>query len=496
MSRRAANTTVPLYDDIYQCVADLKDSEKDDLYTDVWSCMAIYRALPPLPQQLVLRMLLPNCPLSTLFPKPETLPAASSANKQPPEVEWKKMWRSADNKSNFDFVCKLRVWVLNDESNDRIRGVSGTPVDVRLHPVYRTNLLEALSGDGEVPPKQKLAMHARPTDAMVKFGWNKWEKVLKYIVRSPKLNEQPNQTMINLLDAAWLVKLREEDQAPQLTPEGFQFLLRDTYSQIWRVLQQYMHQESIAPHKLDVIKLLFRMGFSKVAVPYALRNLTEVQQTTVLDLESFGLTHGLPKGEVTKKNFLITPLGVHLTSPSRDKPMFKPSGAGSKDDGTGYIIVETNYHVYAYTTNTLQIELLSRFVEKRYELPGLYVGLITRNSILGALKDGITANEILGYLFHRAHPEMHKTNKFVLPETVVDQIRLWESERNRIKTKPGTLFSNFSSADDYFTKKDIVKELGDDFIIFENEETQVFVVPSDKVEEAVDALKKAAKRVR
>lgn len=72
----------------------------------------------------------------------------------------------------------------------------------------------------------------------------------------------------------------------------------------------------------------------------------------------------------------------------------------------GYIIVETNYRVYAYTESKLQISLLALFTELLYRFPNLTVGVITRDSIRQALRGGITARQIISYLEQHAHPKV------------------------------------------------------------------------------------------
>ena len=47
-----------------------------------------------------------------------------------------------------------------------------------------------------------------------------------------------------------------------------------------------------------------------------------------------------------------------------------------------YIVVETNYRIYAYTDSNLQIALLGLFTEVLYRFPNLCVGVITRASII------------------------------------------------------------------------------------------------------------------
>lgn len=55
---------------------------------------------------------------------------------------------------------------------------------------------------------------------------------------------------------------------------------------------------------------------------------------------------------------------------------------------------------------------------------------------------------MLSYLETHAHPEMKKSLP-ILPPTVTDQLRLWDSERNRLKTTQGFLYQNFQKAEEY-----------------------------------------------
>lgn len=80
--------------------------------------------------------------------------------------------------------------------------------------------------------------------------------------------------------------------------------------------------------------------------------------------------------------------------------------------------------------------------------PNLAVALITRDSIRTALRGGITAVQISRFLKMHAHPQQQQkhakkgsgankaagsnaADEDVIPPTVIDQIYLWENERNR-----------------------------------------------------------------
>ena len=60
------------------------------------------------------------------------------------------------------------------------------------------------------------------------------------------------------------------------------------------------------------------------------------------------------------------------------------------------------------------------------------MAVITRKSIRQALKGGITASQIVRFLKMHAHPKQLKTGgKDVIPPTIIDQIYLWQKERDR-----------------------------------------------------------------
>mgnify|MGYP003312595120 CR=1 FL=1 len=91
----------------------------------------------------------------------------------------------------------------------------------------------------------------------------------------------------------------------------------------------------------------------------------------------------------------------------------------------GHVVVETNYRVYAYTTSAVEVEILRLFTRPDYKLPNLYVGMVTRESVLAALSGGISAEQIVRYLRQHAHPQTRKTPGAAVPTNVCDQIRLW-----------------------------------------------------------------------
>ena len=85
------------------------------------------------------------------------------------------------------------------------------------------------------------------------------------------------------------------------------------------------------------------------------------------------------------------------------------------------IIIETNYKMYAYTTSVLQEQVLRLFTEIDYKLPHMLIGVMTRKSIRRALTTGITATQIIDYLYMHAHPQVSRVVTCLVLLLLLDQ---------------------------------------------------------------------------
>jgi len=186
------------------------------------------------------------------------------------------------------------------------------------------------------------------------------------------------------------------------------------------------------------------------------------------DLRDYGL---IWQRRPTSRRFYPTRLATTLTSSLPPLPTSTGTGAGSRSQAQGFIILETNYRLYAYTDNPLQTAVLNIFVTLKSRFPNLVVGTVTRDSVKKALSNGITADQIIKYLTAHAHPQMRKNNPLI-PVTVQDQIRLWELERNRLKSQEGYLYTSFASQADYDLVLRYAKQLG--VVLWENTQKRCF----------------------
>mmetsp|Transcript_18536 Transcript_18536/g.42394 ORF Transcript_18536/g.42394 Transcript_18536/m.42394 type:complete len:181 (+) Transcript_18536:1127-1669(+) len=98
------------------------------------------------------------------------------------------------------------------------------------------------------------------------------------------------------------------------------------------------------------------------------------------------------------------------------------------------IIVQTNFQLCAYTCSELHVKMIGLFcdVNTLRRLTNVVFYKITRDSVKGAFRLGISASQITRFLRMHAHPRL-RTGKYPpLPFNVEDQIVLWDRERSRV----------------------------------------------------------------
>jgi transcription initiation factor TFIIH subunit 4 len=230
---------------------------------------------------------------------------------------------------------------------------------------------------------------------------------------------------------------------------------------------------------VDVVSFLFMLGSLELGQSYSKANLTPTQAQMLLDLGDYGIIYQ----NGSSSRYYPTRLATTLTSDAgalrSASSTFKsalsasPSSSGSSDNG--FIVIETNYRIYAYTSSPLQIAILQLFCRLSTRYPNMIAGKITRESIRRAVAMGITADQIISFLSTHAHPQMKKQNLYlVLPPTVVDQIRLWQIEGERMKATTGFLFKDFVNAAEFDGPCRYAEEIG--VLVWKNEPRRMFFV--------------------
>ncbi|XP_054277744.1 general transcription factor IIH subunit 4 [Macrosteles quadrilineatus] len=441
--------------DLHDYLKTLPKEVLERLYNHPTTCLAVYRELPAIAKHYVIRLLFVEQPV----------PQAVIAS-------WVSQAYAKDHNEVTKVLCELRIW--------QEASIPGGLAGWSLNPTFKKNTKIALNGGGkpwtlstqlETDPKY------RDIGYLDKYALERWECVLHYMVGSQQ-QEGISADAVRILLHAGLMKRDEDDGSPVITREGFQFLLLDTPAQVWYFILQYL--DTVESRGLDLVEcltFLFQLSFSTLGKDYSTEGMSEGLLMFLQHLREFGLVYQRKRKE---KRFYPTRLALNMASGQ--------TGSPTDLQKEGYIIVETNYRVYAYTDSNLQVALLALFCEMLYRFPNLAVGILTRDSVRMALRSGITAQQMIGFLRLHAHPRMLVAGPPVLPPTVVDQIQLWENERDRFIFTEGVLYSQFLSQADFDILRDYAQDLG--VLTWQNDRRRTMVV----TKQGHDEVKKFWKR--
>ncbi|KAL9595685.1 MAG: hypothetical protein Q9219_006281 [cf. Caloplaca sp. 3 TL-2023] len=427
------------------------------LYMQPSTALAIFRRmLPPLAKSIVMAMLYITRPL------PIT------------DLEtWVRPGSRREQDTAVDLLERLQILKRTAEP--------GKPRSYILTNPFVASLKQALTGAGnhqsfgvpsEVPPKEAV------TPAQLdEFARRQWEGVLGYMVGSTGIglrNEGTNLSLSvkHLLQYGGLVDVR--GRSVDITQDGFAFVLQEVNAQVWTILVLYLENaEQLNMDRVDVLSFLFMLGSLELGQAYSKAGLTATQLQMLLDLRDFGIIYqDSPKSDI----YYPTRLATTLTS---DAGALRSASAGlenalsSSTSDKGYVVIETNYRIYAYTSSPLQIAILSLFARLSTRYPNMVSGKMTRESVRRAIGMGITGDQIIDFLYTHAHAQMRK-NTPVLPPTVVDQIRLWQIEGERMKSTVGFLFKDFLSAAEYQGPCQYARDIG--VLVWKNDVKRMFFV--------------------
>ncbi|KAK5942415.1 RNA polymerase II transcription factor B 52 kDa subunit [Knufia obscura] len=466
---------------------ELQGVELQKLYKSPPSALAIFRKLlSGLSKHFVMSML--YCPRPT------------------PLAEFELMVKASHAKDRQMALDQLRRYHIMRETTLK----SGKALT--LVPEFAKSLRQVLGGGGSgysfgqvITPPSSEAVSVEDLDD---YARQQWEGILGYMVGSSNLAElqqpgeelvPPSQGVIELLKAGSLITVHgtaSRGQIPTITKDGFAFVLKDVNTQIWALLFLYVdNADAFEMDKIEVLSFIFFVASLELGLAYSTSTLTKTEKQILQDLLGLGIVY---QPNPTAPYFYPTRLATTLTSSSTTALTTASQTLGSslqpnsdlsavhntsphQTPGSGFIIIETNFRLYAYTSSSLQIALLSLFIALRSRHPNMVTGKMTKQSVQRAIQTGITAEQIISYLATHAHPQMKRyaaaelsrnqarqvalnassagvtpeatanatLQLKVIPDTIMDQISLWQMERDRITSNVGFLLKDFSSQSEY-----------------------------------------------
>ncbi|XP_037940570.1 general transcription factor IIH subunit 4-like [Teleopsis dalmanni] len=458
---------------LYEYLRALKPELLEKLYSYPPICLAVYQELSEIARQFVIR---------TLFVE-QAVPQAVVAS-------WGSQHFAKELAEAIASLSALCVW--------RVTPIPGGLSGWELCPNFKKNLRVALLGGGKPWLMSYTSdKHSKPRDiySLDKYAASRWNCVLKFMVGPETCNklgcdnELISPDAVRILLHSNLMKRIEKDGV-RITSQGFQFLLFDTQTQVWTFMLQYLDAcEERGLSLPECLSLLFQLSFSTLGRNYSSDGMSSRMLTFLQHLREFGLVFQRKRKE---GRFYPTRLALNMGNKNRISSV---SNEAKKSEG--YIIVETNYRVYAYTNDQLKVSILALFTELIYRFPNLVVGVLTRDSVRQALRGGITADQIISYLKQYAHANMKidldPNASSALPPTVLDQMRLWELERNRFTFTEGVVYNQFLSQADFITLRDYANS--SDALIWQNERTRTMVVTRNGHDDVKRFWKRYSKNV-
>ncbi|PNS17157.1 hypothetical protein CAC42_7211 [Sphaceloma murrayae] len=400
------------------------------LYQHPSTALAIFRRmLPHLAKNVVMAIL--------FMPKPFAIADLDA---------WCKSDVDSIREKDQSLSILIRLKIFEETKNE-----IGRPA-YKLAKSFGKSLRMALTGGGNhrsfgIPSKD--ADKSEVTiDFLDTYARKQWEAILYYVVGSVETEAQSSIEISagtkKILIEGEFVAMR--GKRPQITKKGFEFLLEEINAQIWTLLIEYLKlAQGYGMDSVEAISFLFTLGSLELGTSYDTSNLTPTQNQMLDDLSDMGIVYSRGSGST---RYYPTRLATTLTSDAPALPnnaltattvsaSTLPGGALS-DNEKGFIILETNYRLYAYTSSPLLIQIISLFASLKTRYPNMLTATLTKTSIQRAIQRGITADQIVSYLTTHAHPILRKQQP-ILPPTVVDQIRLWQLEGERMKATPGFL---------------------------------------------------------
>ena len=248
----------------------LQSEQLDNLYNHPATCLAVFRELPPLAKQIVMRLIfvqqaVPQAVISSWV----TAQYQKQSNETKERLTSLKLWHSTKMPGGME------AWLLN-----------GT---------FRANLRMALSGGGQpwtMSAYLEPDPRARDVEFLDQYSTERWDTVLHYMVASSQQAGISADAVRTLLQAGLMSPDESQDNAPVITRAGFQFLLMERSSQVWFFMLQYL--DSVASRGMSLVEclsFLFQLSFSQLGKDYSTDGMSNNLMNFVQHLREFGLLY-------------------------------------------------------------------------------------------------------------------------------------------------------------------------------------------------------------
>ena len=205
---------------------------------------------------------------------------------------------------------------------------------------------------------------------------------------------------------------------------------------------------------LQLISLVLCLQFCLPSQPCSSSSLSSIQLEAIEAFEELGLL--ITDIEEEEMVFFPTPILSNLFLSS-----YVPANTISSSFsalGDIQIIVETNGQVVASSSSQVQQKLVEIFLDVHLSLPSMVVGRLSRNKVQELFRYGISADQIISFLQSSSHTVVKtkrrdereekggggggmvgEEEEQLIPQSIADQLVLWEMELNRFSATKARL---------------------------------------------------------
>lgn len=429
-----------------------------ELLKDIDSCRTFIRLLSPLSQHFLFRMLMIQEPLELSIIRTWAPPGCERNLQQA-----------------FNQLSECHFFVLKQLSLE---------VGVQLHPDIRRVLLNGNSEKSDdsqyqsqfvksesfpfqtsspsiFPPREQVRLtnleeipYKEPQE-LDDWSASQLDKILYWML---ELDSKIDPEMRQLLRKSHLIEIDNT-----LTKEGHQFVLSDRRSQIWLIVRSYLSTFISSPPELILaLKFILKLGSYQFTRGYHVSTLTSTQQELLAPFCSLGLI-------LLDRDFFF---------PTRVVLNF--FGKEQLDKSEGWILIDTNFKITAYTSSPLHVALLKKFSYITYQMPGFTSAYISPVKLRDALDKGTSLEDILSFL--RLNICTTK-GEGKIPSDVEHQLLVWKSQRERITTTENCVMRTYTSEDKANVARQIADRLFGFIGYFKLETGQIVVVTTEEIEE-------------
>ena len=215
----------------------LEEETLSDLYNHPATCLAVFRELPELSKQFVMR----------LFYVEQAVPQAVV-------LSWV-------NQANHGDKAKEASTALSDLGIWKDTAMPGGLPAWILDKTFRTNLKIVMIGGGEpwtMAPLAEKDPYERDVNFLDQYSQERWDTVLHYLVGSSQQSGVSLDAVKILLHSGLMTTDPEDPNQHHITKSGFQFLLMETSSQVSpkRILRE-TEKINKNPHFFSLLGLVF-----------------------------------------------------------------------------------------------------------------------------------------------------------------------------------------------------------------------------------------------